>query len=62
MELASCYPSGAENFEVASKFLENLCCPGISHYVYVITKCQRKCLDLKSMKQRIEDSKLLTLF
>jgi hypothetical protein len=29
LELASCYPCGALNFEVASKFLENLCTPGL---------------------------------
>ena len=27
MELASCHPSGAQNFEVAPRFLENLLTP-----------------------------------
>jgi hypothetical protein len=30
-KLAPCHSSGAENFEVASKFLENLCTPVVNH-------------------------------
>jgi len=29
MELDACHQTGAYNFQVASKFLENLCTPGI---------------------------------
>ena len=29
MELLSWHTSGAQNFEVAAKFLENLCAPGV---------------------------------
>jgi hypothetical protein len=29
MELASFHPSGAQNFEVASKLLEDLCTPDL---------------------------------
>ena len=32
MELVSCYLSGAQNFEMASRFLENFCSPGITHH------------------------------
>ena len=34
MELASCRPSGAENFKVASRFLENLCPTALDHKHY----------------------------
>lgn len=31
MELASCHPSGAQNFKMAPRFLENLCIPAVSY-------------------------------
>jgi hypothetical protein len=34
MELASCRPSGAQNFDVAARFLENLCTPSLFLYAY----------------------------
>ena len=33
MELAKCHPYGAHNFEVASRFLENLCTPDAANQV-----------------------------
>jgi hypothetical protein len=33
VELASCHPSGTWNFEVAPRFLESLCTPGVNRYV-----------------------------
>jgi len=34
MELALCYPFGAQNFEVASRLLENLCTPHMTDEKY----------------------------
>ena len=36
MELASCHPSGAENFEVAPRFLENLCTPVLKRILFIV--------------------------
>jgi hypothetical protein len=33
MELVSCHPSGDYNFEVAPRFLENLCTP-VANYTF----------------------------
>jgi hypothetical protein len=35
MQFASCCPSGAYNFEVAPRFLENMCTPGIGPYCFI---------------------------
>lgn len=35
MELSTCHPSGAENFEVASKLLENLFTPALDHSMFL---------------------------
>jgi hypothetical protein len=35
MELASCHSFGAKNFEVACKFLENVCTSGHDHNIWV---------------------------
>jgi len=35
MEFASCHPSGTCYFEVAPRFLENVCIPGVSIYLFI---------------------------
>jgi hypothetical protein len=36
MEFVSCQTSSAKNFEVARRFLENVCIPGVSMYLFSI--------------------------
>ena len=36
MEFILCHPSGTWNFDVAPRFLENVCIPGVSIYLFSI--------------------------
>jgi len=40
MEYSSCDNSGIYNFEVAPRFLENLCSSTINHILYKLLECK----------------------
>ena len=42
VELTSCHPLGTKNFDVAVRFVENLCTPGVCDFHIVSLYCTRK--------------------